>query len=458
MSNQMLIVLFILMVVAMEIEAAETLDYSVDVKLEPENAILECGQPFKVSILLKKGGAPISGQKMVVTTKWEATELKKETFVTDGKPVEITYSSDKPGWFYCSAHLLDENGRIIQNPGTKNRQAKKGHLVTEFGAIFSPDRIIAVKKEPKDFDTFWAAEREKLNQCRMEAKLVPLPVESRFKGVECYAIEISCLGRAPVTGYLALPKDAKPKSLPAIVDYESMCWQDPPMNSACRTAFLAKVITLFVSWHGMETGHPAEWYVTEGKKFYLEGGRHNAADPVKWVQHDMFYRVMRALDYIKSRPEWTGTELVTRGGSLGGIQNLCAAALDKSVTTAVISVPSACDYNAETAGRKPQGVFRSQDGANILRNNPFIANSMAYHDGVNFARRITCEVYVCTGFADESCYPSNVISMFNAIPSTTRKFISTNPFTGHFGTTRNTAADKRLKEGFNTVTVLQDPM
>ncbi len=65
--------------------------------------------------------------------------------------------------------------------------------------------------------------------------------------------------------------------------------------------------------------------------------------------------------------------------------------------------------------------------------------------------------YVCTGFADESCYPSNVYSMFNAIPATTKKFMSTNPFTRHFGTTRNTAAEKRLSQYLNTVTVLQDP-
>lgn len=458
MFKKCLFILLILMEVMMEIEAAEALNYSVDVKLTPENAILKCGETFKASILLKKDGQPIAGQKMVITTKWEATELKKETLVTDGKPVEITFSSDKPGWFYCCAYLLDENNKVIQNPGTGCRQLKKKHLATEFGAIFSPEKIIAVSNEPDDFDAFWAAERAKLNQCKTEAKLVPLPVDSQYGDIECYAVEVTCLGRAPVTGYLALPKGAKAKSLPAVVDYESMVWQDAPKYIACRTAANAKAIALSVSWHGMETGHPAEWYVQEGKKFYLEGGCHNAADPLKWVQHDMFYRVLRALDYVKTRPEWNGKDLVTRGGSLGGIENLCAAALDKDITIAFISVPSACDYNAQASGRKPQGVFRAPEYAKQLLENPALAKSMAYHDGINFARRITCETYVCTGFSDESCYPSNVYSMFNAIPATTKKFMSTNPFTGHFGTTRNTAGEKRISEGLNSVTVLEDPL
>ena len=375
----------------MEMEA-EALDYSVEVELTPKTALLNCGEPFKASVLLKKAGQPISGQKMVVTTKWESKEVKKETLVSDGKPFEISYTSDKPGWCYFSVYLLDENDKIIQNPGTGCRQLKKKHLATEFGAIFSPERIVAVPNEPADFDAFWAAERAKLAQCKMEAKLTPVEVESKHKGIiECYSIEVTCLGRAPVTGYLALPVEAKPGSLPAVIDYESMVWQDAPKYIACNTARNANAIALSASWHGLETGHPADWYVQKGKEFYLDGGRHNAQDPVKWVCHDMFYRVLRALDYIKTRPEWNGKDLVTRGGSLGGIENLCAAALDKDITIAIISVPSACDYNGQAAGRMPQGVFRFPEYAKILLENPAIAKSMAYHDGVNFAKRITCE-------------------------------------------------------------------
>ena len=99
--------------------------------------------------------------------------------------------------------------------------------------------------------------------------------------------------------------------------------------------------------------------------------------------------------YVKTRPEWNGKDLVTRGGSLGGIENLCAAALDKDITIAIISVPSACDYNAQASGRKPQGVYRRPEYSKLLLENPALAKSMSYHDGVNFAKRVTCETYVC---------------------------------------------------------------
>ena len=59
---------------------------------------------------------------------------------------------------------------------------------------------------------------------------------------------------------------------------------------------------------------------------------------------------------------------------------------------------------------------------------------------------IKCEVYVCTGFTDELCPPSNVFAFYNAIPAETNKTMCTSPFTGHYGTTANPKAAKRLEE------------
>ncbi len=436
----------------------ESQNFSVDVCLFPENAILKRGETFKATVLLKKAGQPVIGQRMVFTTKWESAIVKEETVVSDGSPLKLSYTSDKAGWCYFCIVLLDDNGNVIQDPGTGNRQLHKKHLATEFGALFSPDEIIAADYLPDDFDAFWAAEREKLNNCKLEATLVPQPVESKYEGkVELFAVSVACLGRAPVTGYLTIPVGAREKSLTAIIDYESHVVQDAPKNIACEASLNAQAIAFSVSWHGLETGHPKEWYVQSMNEIYIDCGRHNVQDPVKWFFHDMYYRVMRALDYIKSRPEWNGRDLIVRGGSLGGIQTLAAAALDKDITLAIISVPSACDYNAQASGRVPQGCFRAPEVRHLLLDNPAILKSLSYHDGVNFARRITCETYVCTGFADETCYPSNVFSMYNAL-ATQNKFMSTNPFTGHFGTTRNTEGDKRLSRALNTVTVLQDPI
>ena len=80
-----------------------------------------------------------------------------------------------------------------------------------------------------------------------------------------------------------------------------------------------------------------------------------------------------------------------------------------------------------------------------------------YYDAVNFGKRIKCEVHVCTGFTDESCYPSNVYAFYNAIPGTTRKSITTNPRTGHFNTTKNASGDSRVAEIFRSTEISELP-
>ena len=141
------------------------------------------------------------------------------------------------------------------------------------------------------------------------------------------------------------------------------------------------------------------------------------------------------------------------GGSLGGIQTIAAAALDRDVTIAVVSVPTGCEYNGYKQGRDAAGHYRGKLGIERIEADPRRALTLAYHDAVNFAPRIQCDIYVCTGFADESCTPSSVFAFYNALPAATRKFMSTNPSTGHYGTTRNTAGDERLSEIFRSVTV-----
>ena len=89
----------------------------------------------------------------------------------------------------------------------------------------------------------------------------------------------------------------------------------------------------------------------------------------------------------------------------------------------------------------------------MLKAHPEYAEKGFYYDAINFAKRIKCETYVCTGFIDESCYPSNVYALYNSIPKSTPKTMSSNPCTGHFWTTKNVGGDERVRKLFGTVTI-----
>ena len=200
----------------------------------------------------------------------------------------------------------------------------------------------------------------------------------------------------------------------------------------------------------------AKYYERTAKTWYRPTEGDDDRDA--WFWHDLFYRVMRALDFIKSRPEWNGKDLVVSGGSLGGIQTIAAAALDPQVTLAVVGVPAFCDFQSFKAGRDYGSVcYRSPEGLERLKSNEKIQSMVAYHDAVNFAPMIECDVYVCTGFTDELCSPSNVYAFYNNLTAAHSRIMTTNPRTGHYGTTANVKGRKRLEELFRSIQVNQHP-
>lgn len=434
---------------------AASANYSLEVNLDKGDGYYRVGEETICTATLMNDGRPAVGEKLRCTAKRERDILRRDEFVCDGKPVTIKASMDRAGWLFFGFEIIGADGNPLKGEGIF-RHPRKPTIVGEIGAIYDADRIKALDARPPDFDAYWASCRARLDGVPLEPKLVEVGVPKAFGGkVRCFAVEVKCLGRTPVTGYLAVPVGAGAKALPACVDYLSMVWKDASKTVAIETASKG-VLSVYVSWHGLPTGKTDDEYAKMARTWYEEGGKAGDTDRDTWFGHDMFFRVMRALDFIKSRPEWNGRELVVRGGSLGGIQAIAAAALDEDVTVAVVSVPSACEYDGYKRGRDSAGGYRGEEGIARIKADPRRAATLAYHDGVNFAPRIKCDTYVCTGFADELCTPSGVFAFYNALPPTTKKFMSSSPSTGHYGTTKNTAGDKRLSDVFRSVTVLHD--
>ena len=143
----------------------------------------------------------------------------------------------------------------------------------------------------------------------------------------------------------------------------------------------------------------------------------------------MFLRVLRALEYIKTLPEWDGKHIAVSGTSQGGTQSIVAAALDKDVTFVRAGVPGWCDISGVLADRRSGGgkVYFLDE----VRANPALAKETSYFDCMFFARRIKCPIYMNTGFADVTCPPSSVFAAYNQLPEKTEKYMQTVPDRGH---------------------------
>ncbi|MBQ6352275.1 MAG: acetylxylan esterase [Lentisphaeria bacterium] len=411
-------------------------------KIEMSNpdGYYKTGETAVCRITLCEDGKPLSGTKARVITYWEGKPKKLREFVTTGKPVEVSYKSDKPGWVYFRFQVMDAQGKTLSGKGVFKHPAKTS-TTAEAGALFSADEIRSGIRRPADFERFWAERRAKLDRVPIKPVYKRLPDPE--PGIKFFTVEIPCLGEFPVSGYLALPAGAKPKSCPAYVDWASWMASDTEPRYAIRRAQQG-AIGFTPTWHGRPCNMGKDYY-NYNTTIRIKGGIVGIEDKEKWCFSDMYYRVMRSLDFVKSLPEWDGKTLVSVGGSLGGAQSTAAAALDKDVTTAVINVPCFCEFDGEASGRRSSiPIPRIADRIRSGDRKPL--ETTAYFDCVNFAPMIKCETYVCTGFSDELCPPSNVFAFYNAIPATTKKLMSTSPFTGHYGTTANPKAAKRLEE------------
>ena len=388
-----------------------------------------------------------NGDTCVCNIKFEGKVQERIRFQADGKFHEFTAKAPAPGWSHFGFEILDAEGKARSGDGI-TRFKPKPTIFGEIGAITEAEKIRTGIQCPDDFIAYWNKVREAVYALPIEADVQELSVPERFKGkVRLYGVTVNSPTDNPVTGYLAVPV-GKDKDLSAVIEFLSWSWVDGNRNAAMENAAKGQ-LSMYCTWHGLPVGKEKEFYTNAGKSFVATMG---CEDRDTWVFRNCAMRVLRAMAYIEQRPEWDGKNLAVKGGSLGGFEATVAAALDKKVTLAIISVPCFCEFDSTKSNRFRSLPFQGQNGEKAT---PKAMEAMAYFDCVNFAKFITCETYVCTGFADELCPPSNVFAMYNNIPASTPKVMTTNPLTGHYGTTKNVRGNKRIEEYFKGITVRQ---
>ena len=309
-------------------------------------------------------------------------------------PVVLRTSLDRPGFVRIVAELLGGDGeRLARFDG---------------GAGADVAAIRQDKEEPANFDAFWARRRQILSAVPMDGATCR-EIASGRDDVRLYEISVPCAGPRPATGFLSVP--AAPGRYPAHIRFHgyNASWtkaaRTPPPSDTLR----ADRLTLLLSAHGYELGRDAGYYKelraqcgSNGYDYAFDPAQN--ADPDKAYFCGMAFRVMRGLEYLKSRPEWDGRTLVAEGGSMGGLQSIWAAALDGDVTECRPYIPWCCNIAGPESGRAHGDWHVAWTPA------------LGYYDAANMARRIpaTCRTIVTrAGLGDYICPPSGVMAFYN---------------------------------------------
>ncbi len=335
-------------------------------------------------------------------------------------PIRVVVRGQQPGFLRC---------QVTYEPD----EAKP---VTAFAAAgFSPTMISPSLPVPDDFDSFWAEQKRQLAEVPVDPKMTS--VDHADQSIECYDVQVPCLGGAPVSGYFAKPKDAAGKSLPAILWVHGAGVRSSNLSTALKGA-RAGMLSMDINAHGIPNGKPSAFYakLSAGQlKSYRYAGRE---DRETIYFRGMFLRLVRAIDFLTAQPEWNGQHVVVFGHSQGGGQSLAAGGLDDRVTMIAPGVPAICDHSGQVVGRVngwPKLVPNGPDG----EPEPKALEASRYVDAVNFASRCRAETIMSVGFIDAVCPPSSCYAAYNALPG--EKSIINEPLMGH-------AAPSHIQDAF----------
>ena len=284
-------------------------------------------------------------------------------------------------------------------------KGKKGKVFFDGGAAAEPRKLRQSKPTPADFEAFWAKRKAELAAVPMKAELEE--ITSPTPGVKLYKVSVTCAGPRPSTGYLSVPE--APGKYPATVGFHGYGASWGPNATNPPKKLPTNAIHLLVSAHGFELGREAAYY-RDLRKAVGRNGHGHAFDPEENAKPEtcyfggMAWRVMRGIEYVKSRPEWNGKDLTVTGGSQGSLQSMWGAALVPGVTAAKISIPWLCDVGG------------TEDGRNHGPWYPKWAPGLDYYDQVNIARLVpkTCRVDISrAGLGDYIAPPCGVAIMYN---------------------------------------------
>lgn len=405
-------------------------EYTLDANfVDHIDGIYEKGEDIVLKAQILEDGKPMTGKTLRYVVKKEGMGGEIVDVPSD-KSVTIKTKMDKPG--RCTFTFIAMDGKNMMQgkvEGKDNRGA-----AFDVGVIVSPLEVKPAVEAPADFKEFWDKEKKILEDMPLNAKVVPAPEAPAHDKITFVTCDVG-QGFRPVNGIVHIPANAEPKSLPiqlfvhgAGVDQPKIVWTPPARGAARR---LGKRIIMNLPAHGLPCDKPKEFYDELNKGELKLYPFINNGDVNKYYMKGMILRVIRALQYLKSLPEWNGKDIVVNGGSQGGAQSLFAAGADPQVTEIFAEVPAMCDLGGTVVGRVagwPKPYYKQGDkyvlstdygSHNVKPADKSVEKFAGYFDAVNFAKYINpeCKVYMLAGGIDGVCPSTSIFAAYNTMPA-----------------------------------------
>ena len=349
---------------------------------------------------------------------------------TDGKIISpaspVTLKKEEKTLIYSGVFNKPTAALVsVYSRADKKQRAVVGFVVDEGG--FRPGF-----DAPADFEAFWAKQLKTMRKCKMKGTMTPAGFPDNVKKYEgkcdLYAFEVNMHEGRDVHGYLAMPKNADPKSLPIMICLHGAGYSRSNASNAVKWA-AENVIAIDMNAHGYPDDQPDEYYKELGEGELKDYRNRKVVDHKSFYFRLMYLRAVRALDFATTLPEWDGKKIMSYGSSQGGAQSIAVAAIDKRVGAVVAHVPAVTDLAGHLQNHRggwPAYDRQMKKGDNLKAEMAVLP----YYDGAVMIQHTKAKLWIEAGLIDNVCPSECVIGAFNSCPSTDKK-LYTFPYRPH---------------------------